>query len=77
MENLQTTAAMSYSEPNSVPPSHREQHTDQKCITVDNDSDKQAMDGKEIEVSTSPSYMGQEIGERSQSSTETACNRSK
>jgi hypothetical protein len=41
MESQQTTAPISYSEPNSVPPSRREQNTD---LTIDNDSDKQATD---------------------------------
>jgi hypothetical protein len=48
MESQQTTATISYSEPNSVPPSRWEQHTDQRCLTIDNDSDKQATDREGI-----------------------------
>jgi hypothetical protein len=70
MESQQTTATISYSEPNSVPPSHREQHTDQRCLTIDNDSDKQATDREGLEASISPCYTGEDKIEKSPSSKE-------
>jgi len=62
MGNQQTTAIVSSNKLISFLhyTGSREQRTDQKCLTNDNDSGKQAMDGKEIEAITSPSYTGQE-----------------
>jgi hypothetical protein len=53
-ENQQTSSVISYSEPNSVPPSQGVHHTDQNCLPIDNCSEKQTTDRKEIEGSTSP-----------------------
>lgn len=64
MESQQTTATISYSEPNSVPPSHREQHMDQRCLTIDNHSDKQTTDGEGIV------YTGEDKIEKSPNSKE-------
>ncbi|MGB0028838.1 MAG: hypothetical protein WBP64_18580 [Nitrososphaeraceae archaeon] len=64
LENQKTTDIISYSDPNSVPPSHRVQRTDQRCLTIDNDSDKQATDREGIV------YTGEDKIEKSLSSKE-------
>jgi hypothetical protein len=71
MANQQSIDVISYTAPNSVPPSHMGQHMDRKSSTIDNDSDKQATDRNEIESSSNLCYTEQENVERSQSSTET------